>query len=153
VNVLLMNVGHVLCGLPLSAVREVMRPLALERNQALPPCVLGICLIRQIPTPVVDLASLIGGRQGDPARFVTVTAETRQVALAVDAVLGSIWVDAGLFREAAPLVCGNVEAVAALAVLDQKLVYLLNSARLLPDATLESHATQHTAVPSEESRQ
>ena len=137
-NVLLFCVGNKVCGLPLSEVREVMRPRVLERNHALPEFVLGTCLIPQQPTPVVDVAALIGARSNEPRRLVTVSLGERQVALAVDAVLGTTQVDSQQFRAATPLVCGDRDAVTALTILDSKLVYLINSARLLPNATLES---------------
>lgn len=146
VNVLVVKVGKTLCGLPLGEVREVMRPLTLERNQSLPECVLGTCVIRQTPTPVIDLSAVTGRPAGIPERFVTVSVGERQVALAVEAVLGAIQIDARKFQEASPLVCGGAAAIQALTVLDSQLVYLMNSARLLPNEVLESailgHATE-----------
>lgn len=132
-NVLLFNVGDKVCGLPLRAVREVMRPRALERNHSLPKCVLGTCLIRQQPTPVIDVAALMGSSAQAPKRLVTVSVGERQVALAVDAVIGTTRIDAQRFLDTTPLVCGDQGVISALTVLDSTLVYLMNSARLLPD--------------------
>lgn len=156
-NVLLFNVGHKQCGLPLSDVREVMRPLALERNQALPACVLGTCMIRERPTPVIDLGALIGCEASTVTRFITVSAGERQVALAVDGVQGTTRVDAHQFHEAAALVCGQSDVVRTLAVLDSKLVYLLNGARLLSsdlvDGSVPGEVTKrHADAPSGEQR-
>lgn len=138
VKVLLFNVGRVQCGLPLAEVREVMRPMDLERNPSLPSCVLGTCMIRDLPTPVIDVAALLGTGASSPTRFITVSVGDRQAALAVDAVFGASQVDAQMFHAATPLVCGDGEAVSALAVRDNQLVYLLNSARLLPVETPDS---------------
>lgn len=121
-----------MCGLPLPAVREVMRPRPLERNHSLPECVLGTCLIREQPTPVIDVAALMGSNASAPKRLVTVSVGDRQVALAVDAVLGTTFMDEQRFLETTPLVSGQQGVVAALMVLDAKLVYVMDAARLLP---------------------
>jgi purine-binding chemotaxis protein CheW len=137
-----------LCALPLTNVREVMRFRALEVNRSLPAFVLGTCLIREEPTPVVDLAGVLGVPSEARKHLVTVMVGERQVALAVEGVLGTTSVDPDEFHEATPLVCGDRELVAALAVLDSKLVYLLSCARLLPfDATELEEANVERARP------
>src|SRR5690606_37276027 len=133
VNVLLFSAGKKLCGLPLREVQEVMRPRELERNASLPAFVLGTCLVRQQPTPVIDVAALMGERSCQTTRLITLALGQGPVALAVDSVLGTTRVDEQQFREATPLVCGDRDVVSALTILDSKLVYLINSARLLPD--------------------
>src|SRR5262249_26165022 len=86
---LILGVQTRICAVPLGHVIETMRALPIEAISGAPPFVLGVTIIRGIPTPVVDLASVLGAsleREGE--RFVTVRAGNRQVALLVNAVLG-----------------------------------------------------------------
>lgn len=132
------------CALPLGPVRETLRPLPVEPVAGAPPFVLGLCVIRGAAVPVVDAAQLLGqALQGDApagtapavhaARFVTLEVEQRQVALAVDAVLGVRPVPAATLQALPPLLqqaAGDV--VAAIGQLDAQLLLVLRSARLLP---------------------
>ncbi len=147
------SAGH-LCALPLDRVREIMRPLPLERvagGVADPAAsfVLGAAIVRGAVVPVVSLAGLMGrrntgdiGEVGNPdqsasqARYVSLRLGARHAALAVDAVLG-IRALAAIDASApmAPLI-GMVEhaAVAAITTHDAEMLFVLQAARLIPDA-------------------
>jgi purine-binding chemotaxis protein CheW len=129
---LLCRAGAVLCGLPLTQVVEVMRMLPIEVVGGAPPCVSGLAIIRGTPTPIVDVALLLGGHAAPAERLVTVRAGTRTVALAVAAVLGVRSIEDSaqslppLLREAA----GDI--VSAIGRLDADLLLFLDTIRLLP---------------------
>lgn len=133
--VLLIQVHSLCCALPLSAVIEHMRPLPVVRFSGQPPFILGISIIRGVPTPVVDLGFLVaGGELPSPARFVTVRTNGRPAALAVSAVHGLRSLDA-LQSDQLPTFLHQIEdaAVSALAIHDSKLLAVLNLTRVVPD--------------------
>lgn len=120
------------CALPLAAVRETMRPLPAVPVAGAPAFVLGAAVIRGEPTPVVDLAALLGDHAAGITRYVTVEAGGRTIALAVDAVGGVEAVDRGALAELPPLLGGAGDAVVALGAVDGALLALLETSALLP---------------------
>lgn len=131
---LLVRVGERTCALDLPHVLEIMRRLPVDEVAHAPGFVLGLSLIRGEPTPVVSLASLFAGPGGSPTRFVLVRAGERRVALAVDEVIGAFELDAATLQALPPLAqnaaTGSLEAVGAL---DEHLLFVLNSASIVPD--------------------
>jgi purine-binding chemotaxis protein CheW len=141
-----------LCALPLSHVKETLRPLPVQPVAGAPPFVQGLAVIRGAPVPVVDAARLLGpaltgaGPGQDAAaapdakaapgsaRFVTVAAGDRDVALAVSGVLGVRTVPAASLQALPPLLheAAAAEAVAAIGRLDEQLLLVLRAGRLLP---------------------
>jgi purine-binding chemotaxis protein CheW len=123
-----------LCALPLAHVVETMRALPVEAVAGAPHFVRGLAVIRGAPVPVVDTASLLGAPAAAADRFVTVVAGDRQVALAVDSVLGVRTISAGSLHELPPLLHdAGADVVAAIGLLDAELLLVLNSSRVLPD--------------------
>jgi purine-binding chemotaxis protein CheW len=131
-RLLVLVAGARRCALRLVDVRETMRPLPAVPVAGAPAFVLGAAVIRGAPTPVVDLAALLGDRAGGITRFVTVDAGGRRVALAVDAVRGIEEIDRAALAELPPLLAGFGDAVIALGAVDGALLALLESAALLP---------------------
>lgn len=132
---LLVRAGARLCGLPVGAVSETLRPLPVDPVAGGPPWLRGVSILRGEPVPVVDLAGLLAGApEADPGRFVAVRSGGRHAALAVTAVLGVVELDpAGahtlpLLRDA----CGG--SLASLRALDGELLVVLGAARLVPEA-------------------
>lgn len=123
-----------LCALDLAHVVETMRPLPVEPMLGAPSFVVGLSLIRGIPTPVVDLAAWMGLPISPPTRFISVVAGARHVALAVTAVTGVRILEASELQTVPPLVreaiADNVQLVGTL---DADLLVVLSAARLLPD--------------------
>jgi purine-binding chemotaxis protein CheW len=117
---------------------ETMRPLRIEPIAGAPPFLAGLAIVRGEPMPVVDAACLIGAPAAHPSRFVTLRTGRRQIALAVDAVLG-VRTLAAAELSALPPLTGAVagEIVAAIGALDAQLVVVLEAARLVPDAVFE----------------
>ena len=139
-----------LCALPLAQVVETMRPLRVEPVAAAPAFVRGVAIIRGAPVPVIDAAALVGGAAQEaaqePTRFVALRIDGRQVALAVDEVLGVRSLPAGALRELPPLLRGGpADVLASIGALDAELLFALESARVVPEALWRSLAAQEPA--------
>ncbi|MEV6495091.1 chemotaxis protein CheW, partial [Actinoplanes sp. NPDC051633] len=67
--------GSLLCALRLDDVVETMRPLATRPLAGAPAFMSGICIMRGVPTPVVDVARLLGGGPAEITRFLAVRTE------------------------------------------------------------------------------
>lgn len=135
IPVLLCRSNTRLCALPLAHVLETMRALPADPLPDLPPFLLGVSMIRGAAVPVVALARLLGAAgPGAPGRYVTLRLGQRQVALAVDAVLGVRSMAGAELAAIAPLLhdadAGMVEAIATV---DSELMLVLAAARLVPD--------------------
>jgi purine-binding chemotaxis protein CheW len=130
---LLCRVRDRLCAIPLASVVETFRPLPVEPLASAPPFVLGLSLIRGIPTAVVDAAGLLGAGVGTPGRFVTLRISDRRVVLAVDAVAGVRTIE-GERLQALPSLLRDAgrELVEAVGSLDAELLFVLRGARWLP---------------------
>lgn len=117
-----------------------MRPQPVRPLPGQPEYVDGVALIRGQTVPVVQLAVLLGAQStGKPARFVVVRAGRREVALAVDAVIGVVPLDAGLTQSVPPLLRDAApEAIAGIGRLDRELLIVLRSSWLLPDEVWNS---------------
>jgi purine-binding chemotaxis protein CheW len=147
---LLCRTGSRIAALALEDVRETMRPLPIEPLLGAPPFVLGVALIRGIPTPVVDAGSLVGratspspGLSPSPARFVSLELGDRTAALAVDAVLGVCSLPAESLLTFPPLMLGvDAQLVSVMGALDTKLLLVLEAARLVPDSIWIAIETQ-----------
>ena len=123
-------------GLPLSIVRETMRPLPIEALRDAPAFALGLSVIRGVSVPVVDLGALLGrnGERASPSRFVTLAVEERLVALAVEGVEGVITVAQGELAALPPLLArAAAGAVEAIATHDDAFLLVLRATSVLPD--------------------
>lgn len=142
-RVLVCRVQSRLCGLPLDAVEETLRPQPLRPLASPVVHVQGLARIRGDWVPVVDLTGLLGlaagPDEGRPRRLVVVRAGERRVALAVGEVLGLQTLPAERVRALPPLLRDREHgAIAALAERDDDLIAVLDQARLLPADTLAS---------------
>lgn len=138
-----------LCAFRLEDVAETMRPLPIDTLPAMPDFVLGVALIRGAVVPVVDVAKLISGvADTRPERFVTVDLDERQVAFAVQSVLGVRALGALAMAEV-PLLLHEIDAnsVAAITTLDAKLLLVLQGARIITDEIWRALDSEHS-VPS-----
>jgi purine-binding chemotaxis protein CheW len=141
---LIVAVGSRACAIPLAHVVETMRPLRLEPIAGMPSFVLGLSVIRGAPTPVVDLAAVLGGSHAiAPTRFVVLRLGERVVALAVDRVIGVRELDAMRLQEMPPLLrSASADVIEAIGMLDAQLLVALRATRILADETwnvLEAH--------------
>lgn len=136
---LVFRAGPRRCGLPVAQVVETMRPLPVERVAGVPAAVLGLAVIRGAPTPVVDLARVVGvADAGAPGRFVVVAVGARRAALAVTEVLGVYALDAALFDALPPLLRDAGGAASAVGVHDRELLSMLDGARVVPESAWDA---------------
>ena len=137
-RVLVCRANARLCGLPLDAVEETLRPQPLRPLTAPVNHVQGLARIRGDWLPVLDLAGLLGvSALPEPVRrFVVMRTGERRVALAVSEVLGVQALESEAVRALPPLLRDRDHAgVAALAERDEELLAVLDQARLLPEST------------------
>lgn len=143
---LLCRVDQRLCALPLAGVVETIRPLPVEPVAGAPAFVLGLSVVRGVPTPIVDAARLLGGSGGAPKRVVILKVGERRVGLAVDAVLGLDRIGASSLQALPPLLRnGETEGVSALGTLDSELLIVLQAVRLVPESLLAALETKALA--------
>ena len=146
---LVFRAGPLLCALRLDDVIETMRPLPTRPLAGAPAFVRGICVMRGVPTPVVDVARLLGGEQAEVSRFVAVRTERGPVAFATGEVLGIRAVTSGdAVTGHAALLSGTGAAgplVAGIGTLHAEPLMLLQSMRVVPDEVWVRAAGQ--AVP------
>jgi purine-binding chemotaxis protein CheW len=133
VPVLLVRARSLTCALPLSATVETLRPLPVQEVQGMPGFLRGLAVIRGQAVPVVDLGVLLGSREpARTTRYVTVRAAQGEIALAVEAVLGTSVFDPAALQVMPPLLRDTrPELVEMIGVRDQQLLLLLRAARLL----------------------
>ncbi|HEV7964121.1 MAG TPA: chemotaxis protein CheW [Actinoplanes sp.] len=144
---LVFRAGSLLCALRLDEVIETMRPLATHPLAGTPAFVLGISILRGVPTPVVDVARLLGGKRAEVARFVAVRTERGPVAFATGEVLGirSTVADVGA-QQAALLGATPGGLVAGIGRIGAEPLLLLQSMRVVPDDVWVAAAA--AAMPS-----
>jgi purine-binding chemotaxis protein CheW len=132
-RVLLCRVRKRLCAVPLEHVVEIMRPLRVESFAGMPSFIKGVSLIRGAPVPVVDAGALLGtSDDAQPARFVSVRAGQRRVALAVEEVLGVRELPAAALHGLPPLLHdASADVVSAVGTLDQEFLVVLQAARFV----------------------
>jgi len=123
---------------PIRYIVETMRPLAIQALASCPTAIRGLAIIRGLPTPVVDVANLLGlnpdGTPSGEGRFVTLRLGPRQVALAVDAVVGLRTLPPSTIEALPPLLGDAAQgAVDSIGLLDAELVMVLRAGRLVPD--------------------
>jgi purine-binding chemotaxis protein CheW len=145
-NWLVCRTGSRLCAVPLASVIETMRALPIEPLTGGRHAVAGLSMIRGAPVPVVNVAALFGDEHSAAARLVTLSVAGRRVALAVGDLVG---IRSFAAAEAGPLPPllrdASTEAIAAIGALDGEFVLVLQAARLVPDATLNTPAAPEAA--------
>jgi purine-binding chemotaxis protein CheW len=113
---------------------ETMRPQPIQPLASVPAFVLGVAIIRGVPVPVVDAGALLGAVGAPrPTRLVTIRTGGRQVALAVEEVLGVRALARGPVHDLPPLLTrAGADTIAAIASLDAQLLMVLQATRLMP---------------------
>jgi purine-binding chemotaxis protein CheW len=112
-----------------------MRILPVEKIAGAPEFVLGLCLIRGAPTPVVEIGLLLGEPALVSGRMVTVRTANGPVALLTESVLGVRSIFPDQLGDLPPLLRGAAgDVVEAVGTLDAELLLFLRAVRILPDA-------------------
>ena len=145
---LVFKVDSLVCALPIASVVETMRPLPVQRLDRAPEMVLGLAMVRGLPTPVIDAGRLLGaGTLAQPGRFISVAVGARRIALAVTSVWGIRAVSAPSLQGIPALLSrAETQAVAAIGALDQELLMVLHGVCLVPDSVFA--ASDRVAAPA-----
>ncbi|MCH9729783.1 MAG: chemotaxis protein CheW [Actinomycetia bacterium] len=145
---LIVELGSKSCAFSACDVVETMRPLDAEPLPDMPQYMLGIAVIRGLPTPVVDLSWLLGDAKTQTAsRYVSIRVEgDRIVALAVPTVPKLRSLASAELTDLPPLFGhADEERIARLGKLDEKLLLVLNKGALLsPEFWQEDDDTDDT---------
>lgn len=136
---LIVAVQDRVCALPLRSVVETMRPLPVEPVAGAPTFIVGVSIIRGIPTPVVDLGAVLGARHESAERVVTVRLGDKQVALLVGSVLGVRDLDTANIHELPSLLAGaSHDVVETIGTLDERMLMVLQDGWHLPAEVWEA---------------
>jgi len=148
-SVVLVRIPGAVCAFPIEAVVETTRPLPTSAFTGMPEFLLGIALVRGIPTPVVDLNSLFQGSSHAAAtRFVILRTGERTVAVLVEAVLGVVEIDRSVLQDLPPaLQSARSDLIEAVGRTDSELLVTLRIGRLVPDAVWESLTSEAGGKP------
>lgn len=147
---LVFRAGALLCALRLDEVVETMRPLKTRPLAGTPAFVRGISVLRGVPTPVIDVARLLGGsaedtrneppEHADAERYIAVRTERGPVALAVGGILGVQVIEAEPSGGHPALLGANSRFVAGVGTVGTQPLLLLQSMRTVPDDVWEAAA-------------
>ncbi len=141
IKTLVVRAQAYLCALPLELVIEAMRPLPIEPLAGVPAFVRGMSIIRGEPTPVIDLALLLGAPREMPWRFVTIRVAGKQAALSVGAVAGIFELDPRDMERLPPMLRGaSTEFVESIRILDEQFLFALRSGWELPPEVWQAMA-------------
>ena len=138
---LVFRAGPLLCALRLDEVIETMRPLETQPLAGTPAFVRGISVLRGVPTPVIDVARLLGGEQTEVRRYLAVHTERGAVALATGPIIGIRDVDLSIAGgHPALLGARSSRLVAGVGTIGAEPLLLLQSMRAVPDEVWEAAA-------------
>lgn len=122
-----------------------MRPLTTEELAGVPSFIRGVAVIRGAPVPVVDLAALLTGNSSAPTRFVFMKIDDRCLALAVDAVIGVRALPPRELDTMPTMLLHPNGAAAGVETHDAALLFILRTARLVPDEVWQAMRHRATA--------
>ena len=108
--------------------------------------------MRGVPTPVVDVARLLGGEQAEVARFVAVRTEHGPVAFATGPVLGIRAVSGRRRRHRGAARRASSRLVAGVGTIGAEPLLLLQSMRVVPDEVWAAAAGAGGAVDDRRTR-
>lgn len=139
--VLVCRIGARLCAWPLDGVDEILRPRPLRTLMAPVDHVPGLARVRGRWVPVVDVAGAVGLGEVPVGRLVVVHHQGQVAALAVTEVIGVQPLAAAALDALPPLLRDGAHApLDGLATLNDALVALLDTARLMPPPGLAEMA-------------
>lgn len=133
---LIVTIATRACAIPIHYVAETMRPLPIEAIAGMPDFVRGVSLIRGVPIPVIDLATLLRATDGSITygRFVTLKIGGRRAAIAVDGVVGLRNLDLTQVGELPPLLrAAGADIIDAIGTCDAQLLVVLRAMRIVSD--------------------
>jgi purine-binding chemotaxis protein CheW len=122
------------CAIPILHVVETLRPMPTTPIPGAPSFVDGLAIIRGEPVPVMDLSRFLGATTAHPTRLVCLRTNGGRVALAVEEVQGLRSIASKSSHPLPPLMqCADSQVIAAIGMLDAKLLLIMQTARLISD--------------------
>ncbi len=127
---ILFKMGNETYGLPIEAIKEIIKPLPLTRFPKSPPYVEGIIDLRGSILPIINLRRLFGLDPiplTDDSRFIDIHLEGMQVGIVVDAVSEVVRIRAGEIEPAPAIIAGiDGKYLSGIARVDSRLILLLD---------------------------
>jgi purine-binding chemotaxis protein CheW len=128
VPLLIVRAADRLCGVPLTSVVEILRPVAIQELAGLPAYLCGLSVIRGQPTAVVDVSTLLTGiSDGRIGRFLSMRTDGKPFALRVQSVLGIDRVERHTLRGLPELAEPARDLVDSVGTLGKELLTVLRS--------------------------
>lgn len=131
VQSILFRMGDETYGLPISLVREIIKPLPVTRFPKSPPYVEGVIDLRGRILPIINLRTMFGLEPlplTEESRFIDLQLEGLNVGIVVDAVSEVIYLSRQLIEPAPPIVAGvEGKYLSGIARLEDKLIMLLDA--------------------------
>ncbi|GAA4703488.1 chemotaxis protein CheW [Brevibacillus fulvus] len=130
IQCILFRMGNEYYGLPISSVKEIIKPLPITRFPKSPPFVEGVIDLRGHILPIVNLPKMFGLEPlplNEESRFVDIQMEGLNLGIVVDAVSEVIQIPLKQI-EAAPAIVAGVEGkyLNGIARLEDRLILLLD---------------------------
>jgi purine-binding chemotaxis protein CheW len=134
---LLCRAGSRAFALPIPDVVETLRALPIEQLAGAPSLVRGLCIIRGAAVVVLDTGVLFGDQALNYQRIVTMRVGRRTIGFLAEAVIGIRTIPVDALAQLPPLL-SEIETIGAITRLDDRLVFLLQAARAVPEDFLAS---------------
>lgn len=120
--------------IPILKVREIITMPSITVLPQLPPYIKGISNLRGTVIPIVNLRCLLNsGNNGDMEKTVIVVSAGKiTFGIIVDGITGVVKVDESDIEQSDQIIGHNVDILEGVAKLDNRLIVLLNTKRILP---------------------
>ncbi|QQE75662.1 chemotaxis protein CheW [Brevibacillus composti] len=130
VHSILFQMGNEYYGLPISLVKEIIKPLPVTRFPKSPPYVEGVIDLRGRILPIINLRIMFGLEPlplTEESRFVDLQMEGLNIGIVVEAVSEVMHIPSSLIEPAPPIVAGvDGKFLSGIARMQDKLVMLLD---------------------------
>ncbi|USG67311.1 chemotaxis protein CheW [Brevibacillus ruminantium] len=130
VHAILFQMGNEYYGLPISLVKEIIKPLPVTRFPKSPPYVEGVIDLRGSILPIINLRTMFGLEPiplTEESRFVDLQLEGLNIGIVVEAVSEVMHIPSSLVEPAPPIVAGvDGKFLNGIARLKDKLIMLLD---------------------------
>ncbi|MGG4497059.1 chemotaxis protein CheW [Brevibacillus reuszeri] len=127
---ILFKMGNEYYGLPISLVREIIKPLPVTRFPKSPPYVEGVIDLRGRILPIINLPKMFGLEptlETDDTRFVDLQLEGLSIGIIVEAVSEVLNIPQKLIEPAPPIIAGvDGKYLQGIARMNDKLIMLLD---------------------------
>lgn len=131
---ILFKLGNETYGLPISAVKEIIKPLPVTKVPRTAEYVEGIIDLRGLILPIINLRILLGlapAEMTDDSRFIHVVAEGQDLGIMVDMVSEVVHIPQSLLEEAPEVIAGvDGRYLDGVARLQDRLILLVNLSQL-----------------------